>query len=407
MQRRLLILGSTGSIGVQTLQVVDHLNDLAARGLSPLSFRVVGLAAGRNARLLDEQARRLRVGHVALVDGGEDNLTPGPRVFRGPRAAEELVHAVDCDLVLAAIVGVAGLPATLAAVQRGRDVALANKETLVAAGALVIPAAKRSGSRLLPVDSEHSALWQCLTANPQARDAPQADRSAFTPAPPFDLPTDVERLILTASGGALRSMPLERLHDATPEEALRHPTWSMGPKVTIDSASLMNKALELIEAHWLFGAPPHRLAAVLHPQSLVHALVEWRDGSLLAHLAAPDMKIPIQHALTWPLRLPGCTPRPDLASLHFEPIDPSRYPVLDLAYRTIERGGATGAVLNAANEAAVEAFLRQSPSKKIPFGRIADVVARALESVPAGQSVTLEEIMQADAAARRFVRERL
>lgn len=405
MERRLIILGSTGSIGVQALEVVEHLNALARQGRSPMRLRVVGLAAGRNARLLEDQARRFEVPHVALADGADRQVAPGLRVFRGPLAAEALVRQVECDVVLAAIVGVAGLPATLAAVELGRDVALANKEALVAAGALVIPAARRTGSRLLPVDSEHSALWQCLCTAGGNRAG--GDSAGPPPVPPIELPAGVSRLILTASGGALRSASLERLRNATPEEALRHPTWSMGPKVTIDSASLMNKALELIEAHWLFGAPAERLSAVVHPESVVHGLVEWEDGSLLAHLAAPDMRAPIQHALTWPNRLPGSIRRADLASLRFEPVDPERYPAIGLAYRAIERGGTAGAILNAANEAAVEAFLRQSPGRRVAFGRVVEVVAEAMERVGAEAAASLEAIMEADASARRFVRERL
>ncbi len=401
MERRLIILGSTGSIGVQALEVVEHLNALARRGQSPIAYRVVGLAAGRNARLLCEQAGRRGVRHVALVDGEGETIEPGPRVYRGAGAAERLVREVECDVVLSAIVGVAGLPATLAAVEMGRDVALANKEALVAAGGLIVSAAHRSGSRLLPVDSEHAALWQCLLTPGHGSDAGPSG------APPMDLPPGVARLILTASGGALRSMPAERLADATPEEALRHPTWNMGPKVTIDSATLMNKALELIEAHWLFGAPADRLAAVLHPESIVHALVEWHDGTMVAHLAAPDMKAPIQHALAWPHRLPGCSRRLDLTTLRFEPIDPKRYPALDLAFHAIRRGGTAGAILNAANETAVEAFLNRSSSRRIPFGRIAEVVAEALEGVSATPASSLEAIMEADAAARRFVLDRL
>ncbi|MBM4108281.1 MAG: 1-deoxy-D-xylulose-5-phosphate reductoisomerase [Phycisphaerae bacterium] len=401
MERRVIILGSTGSIGTQALGVIAHLNALADAGSSPLRFRVVGLAAGRNADLLAAQARRFAVADLALASSGA--APPDARTFRGPNAAEELVRAVECDLVLAAIVGIAGLPATLAAVELGRDVALANKETLVAAGALVIPAARRSGARLLPVDSEHSAIGQCLA--PCIQGTPDGKRSCSA-APPLALDGSVHRLILTASGGALRSLPTDRLRAATPEQALKHPTWTMGPKVTIDSASLMNKALELIEAHWLFGAPADRLAAVLHPESVVHALVELVDGSVLAHLAAPDMKVPIQHALTWPHRLPGGGRRLNplgLGALRFEPVDPDRYPALALAHRAIESGGTAGAILNAANEAAVDAFLRQE--RPIPFGWIADVAADAMRSIPVKPAASLGAIMEADALARRFVLE--
>lgn len=385
-ERRVIILGSTGSIGTQTLDVIARLNQSSQR------FRVVGLASGSNAPLLIEQAARFGVPHLALASGSP---SLPPHALTGPDAALRLVQHVDCDLVVASMVGAAGLPATLAAIELGRDVALANKETLVAAGALVIPAALRSGSRLLPIDSEHAGVWQCLA-------------SAWgTGAPPCTAPAGVSRVTLTASGGPFRTWDNARIHAATPDMALRHPTWSMGRKVTIDCASLMNKALELIEAHWLFGVDADRLHAVIHPQSLVHAMVEYADGSTLVQLSPADMRCPIQLALTWPERAAGPVKPLDtaaLSGLQFEPIDPERFPAISLAHRVIRAGGTAGAVLNAANEEAVQHFL---DSGAMPFGRIAQVVAESLDSVPQGPLRSLADFHAADAAARAFVRARL
>lgn len=392
--RRIILLGSTGSIGAQTVEVVNHLNAIAPDAGAP-RHGVVGLAAGRNALALFAQAAALGVRDLALTDanGDADPLMReashrGLRLRIGPDAAERLVREVECEVVLGAIVGAAGLPAMLAAVELGRDVALANKETLVAAGALVVPAARKSGSRLLPVDSEHSAVWQCFE-----RDI----------CPPCDLGAHVRMVTLTASGGPFRSLPAREVREATPEMALKHPTWSMGPKVTIDSASLMNKALELIEARWLFGLGSDRLGAVIHPQSIVHALVEFVDGSVLAQLGAPDMRTPIQCALTFPSRPPGRSARLDLSKLSrldFEPVDPERFPALGLAHQVIARADTTaGAVLNAANEAAVEAFL----ARRIPFGRIPELAAAALREVGASPVRALADVAAADSEARRFV----
>lgn len=382
----MIILGSTGSIGTQTLDVIAHLNGPTARGGD--RWEVVGLAAGNNAARLKEQAARFGVRAVACAGGAEAGW------LTGADAAERLVRTVECDVVVAAMVGVAGLPATLAAVELGRDVALANKETLVAAGALVVPAAARSGARLLPVDSEHAGAWQCLGA-------------CLGGPPPAACPAAVTRVVLTASGGPFRTTPADRLAGVTPEQALRHPTWTMGRKVTIDSATLMNKALELIEAHWLFGLAPERLGAVIHPQSIVHAVVEFADGTSLAQMAAPDMRSPIQAALTWPARRGGLTPRVDLASvgrLEFEAVDAEKFPAPALARRAMEAGGTAGAVLNAANEEAVRAFLEGAG---VAFPRIAALAAEAMDAVPAGEMRTLEDCLKADAAAREFVRERV
>lgn len=391
MPRRLIILGSTGSIGVSTLDVVTHLNRLYDAGTFPDRFEVVGLAAARNASLLAEQAARFGVRATALCSPGAG------ATFTGQSAALDLVRAVDCDIVMAAIVGAAGLPATLAAVDLGRDVALANKESLVAAGSLVVPAAVRTGSRLLPVDSEHSGVWQALMG------------IAPTPLPPpLKAPESVHRVTLTASGGPFRAWSPDRIRHATREQALRHPTWSMGAKVTIDSASLMNKALELIEAHWLFELPPGKLAAIIHPQSIVHAIVELRDASMIAQLAAPDMRTPIQAALAFPRRASAPAPRLDLATLsrlEFEPPDPERFPALDLAYAVMRAGGSSGAILNAANEEAVAAFL--DPARNLPFHRIPELAREALDTLPAAPLRDLADLHEADELARDIVRRRV
>jgi len=394
VEKRLIVLGSTGSIGTQTIEVVEHLNALAGRGESPVRFRVVGLATGRNASALAEQAQRLGVRDLAIADGagGGAHLPPGAHVRRGPSAAEALVREVECDIVLGAMVGSAGLPATLAAVQLGRDVALANKETLVAAGELVVPAAKASGSRLLPVDSEHCAAWQALLAGDSCC------------CPPMSCGWNVSRLVLTASGGPFRTSSAHDTYHATRGQALKHPTWQMGPKVTIDSASLTNKALEIVEAHWLFGLPGEKIGVVVHPQSIVHALVEFADGNVIAQLAPPDMRTPIQYALTFPHRPPGVSRKLDwaaLSRLDFAPPDRERFPALDAAYRIIARGGTSGAVFNGANEAAVEAFLAEGAT--IPFGRITELALGALEALGHSPLRTLDDVHRADAEARAWV----
>jgi len=394
---RLIILGSTGSIGTQTIEVVRHFNaQRAAAGLPP-AFEVVGLAAGRNADLLFAQAIESGCRIVALSNGAS-GAPAGPgsdvRILRGPDAAEQLVREVECDIVMAAMVGFAGLPATLAAAQLGRRIALANKETLVAAGELVLAASRRSGCVLLPVDSEHSALWQCLASECERGDGA---------LPPFPtLPRGVAKLIITASGGPFRTWDARATYDATPEQALKHPTWQMGPKVTIDSASLTNKALEVLEAHWLFGATAEQIEVLVHPQSIVHSLVEYADGSVIAQLGANDMRTPIQYALAHPARPAGISRKLDLAAiarLDFCPPDHDRFPALGLAYQVIRAGGTSGAVFNAANEAAVTAFL----DRRIPFGRIAELSRDALNELGSSRLTTLADAVAADAAARSFV----
>ena len=387
--RRVIVLGSTGSIGTQTLDVLAHLNALHDAGVHQDRYEVVGLSAGRNADLLGRQASLWKPAATALLEPAP--LPHGVRGFVGPEAPERLVRELPCDLIVAGIVGSAGLAPTLAAVELGRDVALANKETLVAAGSLIVPLAERTGSRLLPVDSEHSGVWQALSPR-------VADRS-----PPMRLGAEVARVTLTASGGALRDLPLEDLQHASVERVLQHPTWAMGPKVTVDSASLMNKCLELIEASWLFGLPADRLGAVIHPQSIVHALVEYADGSVVAQLGAPDMRTPIQVALAWPLRPPGLAPRLDpatLGSLRFVPADPARYPALDLADRALRDRGNAGAILNAANEQAVELFL----TGRCGFGSIVPAVRRAMDDLGVSPLRDLADAKRSEREARRSVR---
>jgi 1-deoxy-D-xylulose-5-phosphate reductoisomerase len=393
--RRIIVLGSTGSIGVQTLDVVAHLNRLADQGLFPHRYEVVGLAAGRNVDCVLEQARQFGVRDVAVAESAKVGAAPGIRLREGQGSAERLVREVECDIVLAAMVGFAGLPATLAAVELGRDVALANKETLVAAGELVTSVARRTGSKLLPVDSEHSAVWQCL-----------ASGRIGAVCPPCAIGGDVARVILTASGGALRDKTAAQIAHATPEDALNHPTWKMGAKVTIDSASLTNKALELIEAHWLFGLEADRLGVLVHPQSIVHSIVDFADGSSIAQLGLPDMRTPIQIALTYPERVAGRVPGvawETLSKLDFRPPDLERFPAVGHGFDVIRAGGTLGAVLNAANERAVEVFL----DRKIPFGRIPELQAEAMRSVGVSPIRDLRDALDADAEARRCVSMRI
>ena len=385
--RQLIVLGSTGSIGVNTLSVVDHL----VRNGSEIE--VVGLAARSSTTTLIEQAKRFNVKHLAVADKASaaklQEALPKAHVYAGWDAAYQLVKNTECTDVAAAIVGIAGLPATLAAVELGRRIHLSNKETLVAAGDLMTRHAAKSGAVLLPVDSEHSAIFQCLAG---VHDQPRSK--------------SIRRLVLTASGGAFRDRPLDQITNATPEDALKHPTWDMGPKVTIDSATMMNKGLEVIEAHWLFGVSPDKIQPLIHPQSLVHSFVEFIDGSVLAQLNPPDMRSPIQFALTWPHRTAGCGDKLDwskLSELNFYPPDPARYPAIDLCYRALQLGGTAPTVLNAANEAAVQAFIE----RKIAFGRIVELVAHALETIKPQSADSLTTILDADQAARDCVAEEL
>jgi len=371
------VLGATGSIGRRTLDLVTAF---------PERFRVGGLAArGSDVALVAEQVRRHRPDAVALLDPAAiDRLArelsaPCPELLSGARGVEALAGDVPSDIVVSALVGAAGLVPTLAAIRAGRTIALANKETLVMAGALMTAAARERGVRLLPVDSEHSAIFQCLDGAP---------------------PGHVRRLVLTASGGPFRGWSREALEGVTAEQALRHPTWRMGAKITIDSATLMNKGLEVIEAHWLFGVPFAGIDVIVHPQSIVHSMVEFVDRSVLAQLGAPDMGIPILYAMTYPDRLPCPAPALDLArvgTLTFEPPDEDAFPCLRLARQAGQAGGAAPLVLNAANEVAVAGFL----DGRVRFTDIPRLIGDALAahgSAPAGD---LAACLDLDQAVRR------
>jgi len=386
--KRLALLGSTGSIGEQTLSVAGEFPD---------RFRVTALAAGRNIERLAEQVAQVRPALVSVMEEAgaaelrqrlEAASIPAPEIAVGS-AGLIAVAEHDADLVVAGLVGAVGLAPTVAAIRAGRDIALANKEVMVMAGALVRREVERAGVELLPVDSEHSAIFQALAGQ---------------------RPEDVDALILTASGGPFRTWSEEEIAVASVEQALDHPNWSMGPKITIDSASLMNKGLEVIEARWLFDVPPERIRVVVHPQSIVHSLVEFIDGSVLAQLGMPDMRGPIALALSWPERLPVSTPRLDLAAagrLDFETPDTKRFPCLDLAFRALAGGEAAPAVLNAANEVSVAAFLAGG----LLFPRIAATNGLVLEAWLAdhqGEAVErLEEVEAADAWARAQARAHL
>jgi len=380
-RRRVFLLGSTGSIGTSALDVV---RDFTRRG--DARFEVVGLAAAQNGASIAAQAREFGATAVAVVDGNAPLDVPaGVRVFRGAQSASEMLAACACkgDLVLAAMVGAAGIEPVLVAIGAGCDIALANKEALVAAGAIVMPAAAKAGVRIIPVDSEHNALFQCLKASTSM--------------------DEVRRVVLTASGGPFRTKSREEMARATVEDALAHPTWKMGAKVTIDSASLMNKALELIEAHWLFGLGADRIDAIIHPQSIVHGFVEYLDGSVLAQLSPPDMRTPIQQAMCDPQRFDGPSRKLDFASLRsldFQQVDLERFPAISLAHRVISAGGTSGAVLNAANEVAVRAFL----DREIGFLEIADLVRETLDGITPTPVTSLDDVFAADREARARAR---
>lgn len=383
--KRLAILGSTGSIGRQSLEVVSSL---------PGRFEVVALAAGGNVELLAEQVRQHRPKLVAAgsqaaarelrerlraAGSAGQGIRPLPEIVFGAEGLERVAAHPDAEMVISAVVGVVGLRATYAAVRLGRAIALANKEVLVAAGELVMAAARERGTELLPVDSEHNAIHQCLRAG---------------------APREIRRLVLTASGGPFRRMPARRLAAVTPEEALAHPNWKMGRRITIDSATLMNKGFEVIEAHWLFDLPLEQIDVVIHPQSTIHSMVEFVDGSIVAQLGPPDMRIPIQYALTYPERLTSNGWRMDWATLRrldLEPVPPRKFPCLGWAREALRRGGAAPAALNAADEVAVEAFL----AGRMPFTAIARVVERVVERASPARLSSIDDVLAADQEARR------
>lgn len=380
--KRIAILGSTGSIGTQALEVVRE---------QPGHFEVELLVAGRNAGLLIQQAREFRPNAVVIGDEHRfeevrDALFPlGVKVFAGADAVEQAMHMDGIDLVLTAMVGFAGLRPTLAAIEAGKPIALANKETLVVAGGLVTERARAKGVNIYPVDSEHSAIFQCLVG---------------------EWENPIEKIILTASGGPFRGKRRAELATVTKAQALKHPNWAMGAKITIDSASLMNKGLEAIEAKWLFGLRPGQVEIIVHPQSIIHSLVQFRDGSMKAQLGLPDMKLPIQYALACPQRLPTTWPRFDFAacaSFTFEPPDLEAFPNLALALDAMQRGGNAPCVLNAANEEAVEAFLQE----RIGFLEMSDLIADRLAKATFVPNPDLEALVESDTETRRAVREAL
>jgi 1-deoxy-D-xylulose-5-phosphate reductoisomerase len=372
-----VVLGSTGSIGTNALDVIDHLPDrLAAHGLS----------AHSSCDALAEQARRFRPRWVAVTDPQlaervDRRELGGAELLAGPEGVARMVADPDTDVVLSAIVGAAGLFGTWEALQAGKTVALANKETLVVAGPLVMDLAAKRGATILPVDSEHNAVFQALAGC---------------------RPEEIARVVLTASGGPFRGRSRHELENITVDEALRHPTWKMGPKITVDSATLMNKALEVIEARWLFGLRPEQIEVVIHPESTVHSFVEFADGSVLAQLSPPDMRLPIQHALTYPDRVSGPARRVnwrELGPFHFEPPDRETFPALDLGFEVARRGGTCGAVLNAANEEAVGRFL----AGDIGFLDIPLVCKAVLANHQYNASPSLDELLAADRRARQEV----
>ena len=379
-RKRIAILGSTGSIGRQALEVIarqDHLQACA-------------LAAGSNWRLLGKQARRFVPEFVALADPKaadrlRKELPSGVGHLSGPQAMTEFVRKSRPDVLLSGVVGSAGLAPTLEAIRCGAMLAIANKETLVMAGALVMSAARSAGVAVVPVDSEHSAIFQCLSAGRRE---------------------EVRRVVITASGGALRDWRPQEVEMATVEDALSHPTWDMGRKITIDSATLINKALEVVEAHWLFDLPPEQIEVVLHPESIVHSYVEFCDGSVIAQLGHPDMSLPISYALNYPQRRPRRAEPldlPALGTLTFSRLSDRFARAVNLGFEAIRKGGTAGAVLNGANEAAVEAFL----AGKIRFGQIVPLVESILNRTAEGGGGSMEDLLAADAWARQQVAEKL
>jgi 1-deoxy-D-xylulose-5-phosphate reductoisomerase len=375
MPVRIALLGSTGSIGTQALDVVSRF---------PEEFRVDLLTAGSNAELLARQAKRFLPRTVVISNSRQYNRLKeelngtGVKVFAGEDAMENAIAGSDASMAVAAIVGYSGLRSTIAALRSGKKIALANKETLVVAGEIIKRITEESGSSIIPVDSEHSAIFQCLTGE---------DKSS------------VEKITLTASGGPFLKLPIEKLYDVKPEDALRHPNWSMGDKVTIDSATMMNKGLEVIEAKWLFNLGPEQIKVIIHPQSIIHSLVHFKDGSVKAQLGIPDMRLPILYALSYPKRLPSALPRLDFLKYpEFSFIEPDlrKFRNLDLAYYALKKGGNMPCVLNAANEVAVGAFL----SGKIGILQMPDVVENALENIQYLAAPDLEALGQSDREAR-------
>jgi len=378
MKKNVVILGSTGSIGRNALQVIDALGS---------DYEVIALSAHSSLKLLAEQASRFNPRYVAVTDTLSQQQVQqafsdfSGTVLSGPQTLVELASLDEADIIVCAVVGAAGLPAALAAAEAGKTVAIANKEPLVIAGELLTTAARKSGARLLPIDSEHSAIFQAM----------QAGR-----------PDEVNKIVLTASGGPFRNTPREQMNNATVQQALDHPTWDMGPKITIDSATMMNKALEVIEAVWLFDTPADKIEVVIHPESVIHSMVEFIDGSMIAQLGTPDMKVPIQYALTYPERKKGIADglRLDqLGQLTFHTPDLDHFRALALGFEVAKTSGSAPVVFNAANEAAVEAFL----AERIRFGQIVELIEHCLQTHTFREHLTLDELLEMDAWARREV----
>jgi 1-deoxy-D-xylulose-5-phosphate reductoisomerase len=375
--KRIVLLGSTGSIGQQTLDVIESHEG---------SFEVVALAAKSDWRLLASQVEKFRPMRAVLADESgitdlENAVHSGAAALRcGEQEVNSLAALPDIDLVVNAIVGFAGFQATLAALSAGNSLALANKESLVAAGELITKIASETGAEIIPVDSEHSAIFQCLSAGGNG---------------------EIKRLLLTASGGPFLQRALDDFDSITPQEALKHPNWSMGSKISIDSATMMNKALEIIEAHWLFRVDPDRIEVVIHPQSIVHSMVEFVDSSVIAQMSQPDMRLPIRYALFHPARIKGNDGKINFSSMpnltFFEP-DERRYPALQIAYSALEMGGTAGAIVNAANETAVDAFL----NNRIGFRMISEIVRQSIEYVEVKQHPNIDDIVESDRLAREY-----
>ncbi len=374
--KNVVILGSTGSIGKNALDVIRNLRH---------KYKVVGLSANSRWELLAKQVEEFKPKSVSLADGRWikelKNKLPqnSVQILTGTNSVKEMVSRDDVDVVISAIVGAAGLPAAIEVIKNGKTLALANKEALVMAGGIIVSMAREKGVSIIPIDSEHSAILQALRAGH---------------------PNEVKKVIITASGGPFRDYPKEKLSEVTLEEALNHPTWQMGQKITIDSATLMNKALEIIEAKWLFNLDSTQIDVIIHPESIVHSLVEFCDGSVIAQMGLPDMKVPIQYALTYPYRENGNVESLDLAklgSLNFRKPDMDKFPALRLGYEVVEKGGTMGATLNAANEIAVQAFL----DRKIKFTDITKTVEHVMKEHNFIKDPTLQDIMDADAHARK------
>jgi 1-deoxy-D-xylulose-5-phosphate reductoisomerase len=378
VKKRVILLGSTGSIGQNSLAVLESLNS---------SYELVAASSHRQWQELARQARKYQLAQVVISDTShyqnlKSDLAEHPTdVLAGQEHLIDLVQDGNYDILIVAIVGAAALPAVIAAITAGKTVAIANKESLVMAGCLLMPLAIKNGATILPIDSEHSAILQAMHSG--NRD-------------------EVEKITLTCSGGPFRTWATEKMAGVTPDQALNHPTWDMGPKISIDSATMMNKALEIVEARWLFDLSGQEIEVIIHPESIIHSMVEFCDGSTMAQLSRPDMKLPIQYALTHPNRLPGSAERLDLhklGQLTFEPPDMERFPALRLGFEVAERGGTSGSVLNAANEVAVDAFR----AGRIGFTQIVELTERCLRKDDWVESPDLEQIYQADRSARQEV----